>query len=91
MAKHFKIITGRSGQGPVRLRLKGDFDGTSAFELVDTLDKFSALYPRLAVDTDGLKTVHTFGIAVFQGRLKSLRRSPIHIVFSGRFKDRFDQ
>ena len=89
MAKNFKILSREENNRSVRLQLRGDFDGTSAHELANMLNKYDARYPKVEIDTEGLKSINVFGLDVLTLRLKSLRRSHAGIAFTGRFKANF--
>jgi stage II sporulation protein AA (anti-sigma F factor antagonist) len=89
VAKNFRILSSERNNRLVRIQLQGDFDGTSAHELINALHKYLASYSTVAVDTEGLKSVNTFGLNVFSVGLKLLRRSQAKIVFSGRFRSTF--
>lgn len=91
MAKNFRILSKEENNRSVRIQLKGDFDGTSAHELANILNKYDASYPKVEIDTEGLKSVNVFGLDVFTLRLKLLRRSHARIIFTGRFKFNFLQ
>lgn len=90
MAKNFRILSTEKSNRLVRIQLQGDFDGTSAHELINTLHKYLASYPKIAIDTEGLKSVNAFGLDVFSIRLKLLRRPYARIFFNGRYKTEFN-
>jgi stage II sporulation protein AA (anti-sigma F factor antagonist) len=89
MAKNFRVLSGEKNNRLVRIQLQGDFDGTSAHELVNILHYYLASYPKVAIDTEGLKTINAFGLDVFLMRIKLLRRHHARIVFTGRHKLNF--
>jgi stage II sporulation protein AA (anti-sigma F factor antagonist) len=91
MAKHFKVLSGEKNNRLVRIQLQGDFDGTSAHELVNILHKYLSIYPKVAIDTQGLKSINAFGLKVFLIRIRQLRRPHARIVFTGRHKFNFIQ
>lgn len=91
MAKNFRILSSESNHRMVRIRLQGDFDGTSAHELVNALRKYLVSYHIVAIDTEGLKSVQAFGLDVFSVRLKLLRRPDAGIAFYGRFQSAFNR
>jgi hypothetical protein len=76
MAINFRTIVSRE-HDTLHLRLEGDFDGSSALELVNALLENGGSVSRVMIHTDGLGEVHPFGKAVFHrhlpvaGRLKS--------------------
>lgn len=73
------------------MQLYGDFDGTSAHELVNFLHKCGGSYRQVAIDTEGLRTINAFGLNVFINKVKRLRRICIQLTFTGRFKSDFVQ
>ncbi len=91
MVKNFRILSTEKSNRWVRIQLQGDFDGTSAHELINTLHKYLASYPKVAIDTGGLKSVNAFGLDVFTIRLKLLRRPHARLVFKGRYRSDFLQ
>lgn len=82
MAMNFKIIQLKS-KNSVRLTLDGDFDGTSAHELINTLRSCGQDVDNVIIDTDGLKSVHPFGRVVLQRNLSGLCGRCRKLVFSG--------
>ena len=91
MAKNFKMVTSGQTNRSLRIRLHGDFDGTSAHELANMLTDLRSSFSKVAIDTDGLKTIHAFGLTVFGTQLKKLRRISTRVMFSGKFKDQFTE
>lgn len=91
MAKKFCIKTIKMSSNAIYLQLQGDFDGTSAHELANTLSRCLHKAPGIAVDTDRLRTVAAFGLDVFNAQLKLLGCSGRKIDFTGRFGTVFGQ
>ncbi len=91
MAKNFRMLSREENNRSVRIELRGDFDGTSAHELANILNKYDARYPKVEIDTEGLKSIDVFGLDVLILRLKLLRRSHARIIFTGRFKSDFSE
>jgi anti-anti-sigma regulatory factor len=89
MAKNFRMITSEQADRTVQIQLKGDFDGTSAHELANMLTGFGSSFAHVAIDTDGLRTLHAFGLNLFSAKLKMLGRTPARIMFYGKFKNNF--
>lgn len=82
MAVNFKIDRLRSkATNSVRLALNGDFDGTSAHELINALASCEQGVDRVVIDTSGLKAVYPFGQAVLQCNLSGLRHRGPKLVF----------
>jgi len=88
MAANFKIRTSKTGE-ELYLYLMGDFDGSSAWELLnDMIEKSRDNTSRILINTDGLKKVHPFGKAVFINQLSNVRRLNKDIFFLGRYADK---
>ncbi len=83
MAANFDIVAGRSGDVPV-LRVEGDFDATSAHELIYAIKKLPTGSPKINIQTDGLKTIYPFGLDVFQKYLRTLNGYCPKLDFIGR-------
>ena len=64
MAHNFKISIHQKIDS-MHIRLMGDFDGNSAFELLNTLRENSNSANCILIDTHSLKQVYPFGREVF--------------------------
>lgn len=82
MAANFKIVHRRKN-GSLELQLKGDFDGTSACELLNVLDKDHNDFITLVIHTGGLKTIFPFGVDTFHNNLHVLKDRRLRLVFTG--------
>jgi anti-anti-sigma regulatory factor len=82
MASNFGIAIDRNSDG-FGLQLTGDFDGTSAYELIDAIKKLPEDTLTLYIYTNGLKTIHPFGLDVFHKFMRSLNGQSAKIVFTG--------
>ena len=82
MAKGFKISFQRKGEN-AHLRLRGDFDGTSAHELLNALKTSCAPCSQVYIHTGSLKTLHRFGLQVFYSHLDFLKGKSLDLVFTG--------
>ena len=71
--KNFKIIQGKA-KDSLYLKLTGGFEESSAHELFNTLLEHGASYYQIFIDTNELKTIHSFEIEIFQK--KSSRLNP---------------
>jgi anti-anti-sigma regulatory factor len=89
MAGNFKINVSKFGDC-VCLKLKGEFDGSSACELLNLLDdgKLSG-NSKILVDTDSLKHIHPFGLDVLHGGLNKNKLKEVSLVFTGKKSARF--
>ena len=82
MAANFEIAVGRKNDVYV-LKLEGDFDATSAYELIYAIKKLPAETAKIAIDTNGLKNIYPFGIDVFQRFMQSINGRSAKIEFTG--------
>jgi anti-anti-sigma regulatory factor len=88
MASNFKIFPFETSES-LHLKLDGDFDGNSAHELLHTLKKYGNDFYQIFIDTNGLKTIHTFGKEVFQKSLGAFKNQSHNIVFIGKNESEF--
>ena len=88
MASNFHVFSNQN-RDSLHLHMYGDFDGTSAYELINTLIKQGEDYYEIFIDTNDLNTVHPFGIDVFQNKLNLLAKNNINLIFIGRYRHRF--
>jgi anti-anti-sigma factor len=89
MAKNFRMLSEKISKHSVSIQLRGDFDGTSAHELANLLDTYRAGYPEVAIDTEGLNRIHSYGLKVFIIRMKLMRKSWAGIVYTGKHMSSF--
>jgi len=84
MASNFRIFMHRNSDS-LHLKLAGDFDGTSAFELVDMVKKNGPGLRKVFIHTSNLKTIHPFGLQVFEKSLSALKGSSFQLLFTGEY------
>ncbi|MGB6012935.1 MAG: hypothetical protein WBI57_16865 [Desulfobacterales bacterium] len=82
MASNFHMFSYKT-KDSLHLKLTGDFDGTSAYELFDTLKKYDSLFYQIFIDTSDLKTIHPFGREVFQKKLGTFKQKFNNFIFIG--------
>ena len=82
MASNFRIFVHRNSDS-LHLKLAGDFDGTSAFELFDMVKKNGPGLRKVFIHTSNLKAVHPFGLHVFEKSLSDLKGSSFQLLFTG--------
>ena len=82
MALNFDIETDKMGDG-FSLKLSGEFDATSAYELVYAIKKLADRPVRIYVNTSKLKRVHPFGLEVFNRAMRFSGRKSAQVVFDG--------
>jgi hypothetical protein len=83
MAANFRIKTARVND-VLRIILKGDFDGSSAWELLNNIADDRGSIRRIFINTNGLKEVHPFGKAIFEKQISSVKKSYTALVFIGK-------
>lgn len=82
MAANFRISVHRNSQS-LHLMLRGDFDGTSAYQLLEVLEKNCHGTSRIFVHTNSLKEIHPFGRNVFHKNLDFMKGKSVAILFTG--------
>lgn len=87
MAANFSITQNRSRRG-VHLQLKGDFDGSSALELIRILKNHYGETSSVFIHTSGISALIPFGCDVFQRHCPSFRRHRRFLVFIGKHADK---
>jgi hypothetical protein len=83
MASNFKILLDRS-QDRIHLKLYGDFDGSSAHELLILLKNNSYGTLEICIQTEGLKHIHPFGLNIFYRGVRAINSCADRIVFTGK-------
>ena len=82
MATNFRVFVHRNGEN-LHLKLIGDFDGTSAHELLNVLKRYCNRTSRVFIHTSCLGDIHPFGRDVFHDNLDVLKGQSITLVFTG--------
>jgi ABC-type transporter Mla MlaB component len=82
MALNFHIDRKRE-QNKLHLWLQGDFDGSSAMELVDELKNFSDLADTIYIHTQDISLVQPFGREVFLKTRPYYKRACEKLIFTG--------
>jgi hypothetical protein len=82
MASNFHIFQ-KQTKDTLHLKLDGDFDGSSALELIHTIEEYGIGFRQILVDTDDLRTIHPFGRTVFQKNLGRFNKKWNRLVFIG--------
>ena len=73
MAANFQILSYKT-RDSLHLKLNGDFDGTSAFELINIIKDHGANFYQIFIDTNDLKTIYAFGSNVLQKNFGALKK-----------------
>ncbi|MBW2096844.1 MAG: hypothetical protein JRI80_18435 [Deltaproteobacteria bacterium] len=82
MAENFKILIHRNDDN-LHLKLVGDFDGSSAHQLLNQLMKYSPKFSTTFINTDCLGNLIPFGLSVFKNNLNPLKKRRFHLIFTG--------
>lgn len=82
MACNFKIIVHKNSDN-LHLKLAGDFDGSSALQLINSLKTRKNRASRVFIHTSSLTDIHPFGKNVFENGLDSLEGQVTSFVFTG--------
>ena len=82
MALNFQITFDRNRES-LYIKLEGDFDGSSAHELLNALREKGQSFNHIHIDTKDLKTIYPFGRNVFEQNFKPLRKQFNNIIFAG--------
>ena len=82
MAANFKISLHRNGDS-LDVKLTGDFDGTSACELLNALEETCDGAGSIFIHTSGLKDIHPFGQDTFHNNLYVLKNRFTRLIFTG--------
>jgi anti-anti-sigma regulatory factor len=83
MAANFKIFSHQNSDN-LHLKLMGDFDGSSAYELIHTLEKYHDNTGRVFIHTCALSSVHPFGLNIFQ-KNNSIKKLSQSLTFTGEY------
>jgi ABC-type transporter Mla MlaB component len=82
MASNFEISNLKNSDG-LCLGLDGDFDATSAYELIYAIKKLPDDVVKIYVNTNGLKKIQPSGLDVFNGFMDSLDGRSARIILTG--------
>lgn len=82
MALNFEISVDKKSES-FGLNLVGDFDATSAYELIYAIKKLPDEIVQISIHTDGLKDISPFGLDVFHKNMSPRDGRSRKIVFTG--------
>ena len=82
MAPNFRIFIHRSSPN-LHLKLVGDFDGSSAHELLNVLKDNCRAISRVFIHTSSLKHIHPFGRDVFHNNVEVTKGQSFALLFTG--------
>lgn len=80
MASNFQIITQRKKEN-LHMKLMGDFDGSSAMELLYVIKKTCLSATKVFIDTSRLNHIEPFGLDVLRHNLGFLKKGANKFVF----------
>ena len=83
MASNFHMFTHKTTE-TLHVKLTGDFDGSSASELVNALTENQNRYYQIFINTTELNTIHPFGQEVLQRRLSEFKNNGPGVIFIGK-------
>lgn len=89
MAVNFRIASKELSKQCTALKLFGDFDGSSAWELINALDGNPRETGTIAINTDGLRAIHAFGLEVFLPNMSKRKKTRVDVQVTGRFREIF--
>lgn len=87
MASNFKILINQNKEG-LHLKLMGDFDGSSAHELLNTIRTYWTDTNKIFINTSGLGNIHPFGQAVFLNNFSTVNAPNTSFIFTGENVDK---
>lgn len=82
MSMSFSIMTRRKN-GNLHIDISGEFDGTSAWELVNAINDNYAGAGRIVINTDKVSRVAPFGVAIFIGQFPYMNLPGNVLAFEG--------
>ena len=86
MAANFRIERQRE-KNHLHLNLIGDFDGSSAMELIHVLREQSRTAEKIFVHTCKLSSMAPFGQTLFRVQYRISGKAGKNLVFTGKFSD----
>lgn len=88
MASNFKMFVHRNNE-TIHIKLMGDFDGTSAHQLIDTLRRRSKGAGAVFIHTSNLSQIYPFGCDIFHNNLVQLNGAVAgKLIFTGENADK---
>ena len=83
MAANFKISVYRNNNS-LHLKLSGDFDGTSAHELLNVIKYHFCESSQITIHTNNLTQLHSFGLQIFGKNIGIFNKRFDRLVFTGK-------
>ena len=88
MASNFKLFLHETGDS-IHVKMFGDFDGSSAHELLQAIQNSASRSFQIFIDTENLNNIYAFGKDVFQNNLRIVNKQSNNLIFIGRNKHYF--
>jgi len=85
LASNFQFFFHRT-KNSLHMKLYGDFDETSALELLNALTNHGNGAHQIFIDTNDLSTIHPYGQEMFQKNVGILNGQFINLTFIGKNK-----
>jgi len=82
MASNFKILIHKNSES-LHLKLMGEFDGTSAHELLETIKGHGSRMNKIFIHTSGLRAIFPFGKTSFQNNFSTINNLSTSVIFTG--------
>lgn len=82
MAENFQIATKKINDQAFII-ISGDFDGSSAFELINFINSSCPECNQIVVNTSKLNKIHPFGRKIFKSKEYLFKNSSKQVVFTG--------
>ena len=86
MASNFRILFHRNSDN-LHLKLMGDFDGSSAHQLINILKEQNGNVSKFFIHTCNLSSMDPFGLDVFQ-KSSSVNKLSDRLTFTGEYSDK---
>jgi anti-anti-sigma regulatory factor len=86
MASNFRIFSHRNSDN-LHLKLIGDFDGSSAHQLINALKEQNGNVGKIFIHTCNLSSMDPFGVEVFQKSF-SVNKISRRLTFTGEYSDK---
>ena len=83
MASNFKLFLHET-KDSIHMKMCGDFDGTSAHELITAIQNHAPKSNHVYIHTGELSNIYSFGRDVFQNNLGLVKKQSDKIEFVGR-------
>lgn len=87
MASKFRILTHRNSES-LHLKLMGDFDGSSAWQLLNQLKEISPSVDKVIIHTNCLDNIYPFGRDTFLQNLNHLKGRSVRLLLTGENAER---